>query len=69
MALRIRLFSLPLSLLSFILYLLFLFHGTAQADWKARWQSTLAAARKEGKIKVRVQVLFSEPEGRVFVFR
>jgi len=52
MALRIRLFSLPLSLLSFILYLLFLFHGTAQADWKARWQSTLAAARKEGKIKV-----------------
>jgi len=45
----IRRFSFALLLL---LVSLLIQAGTARADWKSEWQSTLAAARKEGTVKV-----------------
>ena len=46
---RIRLW---LGLSTFFTLLLLSFHLPAQADWKADWEKTLAAARKEGNIRV-----------------
>ncbi len=37
---------------AFLALILSFFQVTAQADWKADWEKTLAADRKEGQIKV-----------------